>query len=251
MDDSPGGSSLRHQIYTNYIHGLDWLFPARCAGCGKAGEHWCAKCRETIRILKYPLCAKCGKPIKRTGICEDCQRKAPSYEKARSWAYYEGRLRKALVGAKYRRNLALGLVFANAIERLLAEQDWKIDLLLPIPLAGERHMRRGYNQVNLFARPLSLGTRLSFSPKALERRVETASQVGLSIEERWRNVDGVFKAKAGLVKGKRILLLDDVMTTGATLSSAASALKKMGAQAVYALTIARTILGNDPAIAID
>jgi len=154
-------------------------------------------------------------------------------------------VRKALLSAKYRRDLALGLVFAQYLLQLLDEQDWEIDSIVPVPLAKGRLLQRGYNQVELFARPLALMLPLQFRPKALKRKLETSSQIGLSLEARWGNVKNAFEAKPHHVAAKRILLLDDVMTTGATLSAASDALLRAGAGAVFAITVARAVPDDD------
>jgi ComF family protein len=120
------------------------------------------------------------------------------------------------------------------------ELNWNIDMIVPIPLGRQRYKERGYNQVAMIAKPLALAMGVEFAPKALARRKETRSQVGLSKQERRENVNGVFQAGAG-VTGKTILVMDDVATTGSTLSSSAEALFASGAKDVYALTVARAL----------
>lgn len=117
---------------------------------------------------------------------------------------------------------------------------WKVDLVAPIPLGKQRLRERGYNQVAMIAKPLAMGLGLKYSPEALARQKETRSQVGLSREERRRNVRDAFRADAG-VRGKIVLIMDDVSTTGSTLSSCAGALYSSGAKDVYALTVARAL----------
>jgi ComF family protein len=110
-----------------------------------------------------------------------------------------------------------------------------------VPLARGRQNERGYNQAGLIARPLSMALGLDYESKALVRRRETRSQVGLSRAERHANVRGAFEAARRRVSGRSILLLDDVATTGATLSACASALYSEGAGGVYAFTLARAL----------
>ena len=121
----------------------------------------------------------------------------------------------------------------------LQNLEWPVSMVLPIPLSLSRQMERGYNQAALIARPLALALGLTYAPKALARWRDTRSQVGLSREQRCENVSGVFRAARGLVRGRTILLIDDVATTGSTLSSAAEALLVDGALQVYAFTAAR------------
>jgi ComF family protein len=147
----------------------------------------------------------------------------------------------ALHRLKYRRDIGLGEALSNQLAEFVDRLEWPIDMLTPIPLGKKRLRERGYNQVAMIAKPLSLQLGLDYYPKALIRARETRSQVGLSAKERQENVQNVFLADGKMVKGRSILLMDDVSTTGATLSSAAEALYLSGARAVYATTVARAL----------
>jgi ComF family protein len=118
---------------------------------------------------------------------------------------------------------------------------WQIDVIIPVPLGVARQKERGYNQAALIARPVALGTGRSYRPKALSRVRETKTQVGLSIEERRKNVGGAFKAERQRVVDKNVLLIDDVLTTGSTMEACAAALIEAGAGKVYGLTLARAL----------
>jgi ComF family protein len=119
--------------------------------------------------------------------------------------------------------------------------DWPIDLVVPIPLGKKRRRERGYNQVALVAMPLAASLEWPYVPQALKRTRDTRSQVGLSYEERRENITNAFVADARLVRDRAVLLMDDVATTGATLSAAASALNAAGARKIFALTLARAL----------
>lgn len=119
-------------------------------------------------------------------------------------------------------------------------QPWDIEMVIPIPLGKERLRKRGYNQVGMIARPLALALDVRYESDGLVRRKETLSQVGLSRQQRKENVSRAFAAHAD-VKGRAVLVVDDVSTTGATLSSGADALYESGARDVFALTVARAI----------
>jgi ComF family protein len=153
---------------------------------------------------------------------------------------FEDPVRKALHRLKYRHDVALGDALAAQMLQYVRGLDWNADMIVPIPLGRQRHKERGYNQVGMIAKPLALALDVDFMPHALVRSRETRSQVGLSKQERRRNVHGAFQAWAG-VNGKTVLVLDDVSTTGSTLSSAAEALYASGAEDVYALTVARAL----------
>jgi ComF family protein len=120
------------------------------------------------------------------------------------------------------------------------QNEWPLDMVIPVPLSASRQRERGYNQAALLAYPFSLTSGLDYQPQALSRIRETPSQIGLTVKERHRNVHNAFSADNDKVFGRNILLIDDVMTTGATLDACAGALKAQGAGPVYALTLART-----------
>lgn len=124
----------------------------------------------------------------------------------------------------------------------VANYESQFDIVIPVPLGRERLKERGYNQANLLAHPIALQVNRPFTPQALFRSRETGSQVGLNAQERKQNVKNAFQGRPSLVAGKRILLVDDVATTGATLSECSTALKQAGAEHVIALTLARAVM---------
>jgi ComF family protein len=122
---------------------------------------------------------------------------------------------------------------------------WEIDLVIPMPLGKKRMQERGYNQVALFAEPLAYTLGWEYAPRALWKARETRSQVGLNISQRKKNVDDAYQADAAVVRGKTVLLMDDVATTGSTVSASTKALLDAGARDVYVLTIARALSHHD------
>jgi ComF family protein len=227
-------------LYRWFWLGLDWIYPPTCGGCGKHGERWCADCQEAVTTIRPPLCPKCGQPQDSGELCHACTFSPPRFTALRSWAIFGGPVRKALHELKYKRNVALGEIFGRQLIHCLSRFSWKVDVVVPVPLGIARLAERGYNQASLLARPVALGMGIPFCPHGLSRVRETRSQVDLNAAERKGNVAGAFQARAGLVKGRMILLVDDVATTGATLDACASALLEVGAISVYALTLART-----------
>jgi ComF family protein len=137
--------------------------------------------------------------------------------------------------------MGLGEALSVPLSGFVASLHWPLDVLAPIPLGRKRLQERGYNQVDLIARPLSLALGLEYRPRALKRKRETVSQVGLSAAERRENMQDAFLADPRFVRGKVVLVVDDVATTGSTLSSCAEALHQSGAADVYALTVARAL----------
>jgi len=150
-------------------------------------------------------------------------------------------VQQALHQLKYRRNIGLGEALAAQVSTFVAGLGWPVNMIVPIPLGKKRLKERGYNQVAMVAKPLSLQLGIDYRPAALVRARETRSQVGLSALERKQNVSNAFHADKVKVEGHTALLMDDVSTTGATLSSAAEALYASGARDVYAVTLARAL----------
>jgi ComF family protein len=142
---------------------------------------------------------------------------------------------------KYKRNVALGEFFSRQLIGCLAQLDWGVEVIIPVPLGIARLAERGYNQAALLARPLALGMGVAYRPNSLERIKETRSQVDLNAMERKQNVAGAFHARPELVRGRSVMLVDDVATTGATLDACAAALLAGGAISVYALTLTRAV----------
>jgi ComF family protein len=230
-------------IYHWFWQSLDWLYPPVCGGCGKKGQRWCPTCQGQVKQLGSQVCPRCGSPQVVPQLCPSCQTKTGTNMIVRSWAIFAGPVREAVHRLKYRRDLGLGEALAQPLYGLLVSLNWQIDLVVPVPLSPERLKERGYNQVSTVARPLALATGFHYRPQALVRVKETRSQVGLSPQQRRENVAMAFRAYSELVRGKHVLIVDDVMTTGATLESCAEAVIGAGASSVKGLTLTRAVLG--------
>ncbi|MEP6894215.1 MAG: phosphoribosyltransferase family protein [Chloroflexota bacterium] len=147
---------------------------------------------------------------------------------------------------KYRRSVTgLGDVLAAQLVEYVRSLAWVLDMVIPVPLGRKRLQERGYNQVGLVARPLAYELELAYAPKALWKSRETRSQVGLTISQRRENVSKAYQANPSVVKRKSILLMDDVATTGSTISACTEALLSAGANEIYSLTIARALSHHD------
>ncbi|HET6845663.1 MAG TPA: ComF family protein [Anaerolineales bacterium] len=164
---------------------------------------------------------------------------APRYFRLRSWALFSHPIRPALHQLKYHGDIGLAEALVPQFAAFARRLNWNVDVLVPVPLGKDRQKQRGYNQAGLISWPLSLALGIRHAPQALKRTRETASQVGLNRQERHENVRGAFNASSEWIAGRTVLILDDVATTGATLSSCADALLVAGAQDVFALTVAR------------
>jgi ComF family protein len=146
---------------------------------------------------------------------------------------------------KYRGNRAFGESLALQMVDYFRSLQWKVDMIIPAPLGKKRLQERGYNQVALVAEPLAYAVGVKYAPKALWKARETRSQVGLNVSDRQKNVQNAYQADARVVKEKSIVIMDDVATTGSTISACTDALLAAGASEVYALTVARALAHHD------
>lgn len=235
----PARASLVYPAYRWLWSSLDWLFPPQCGGCGQSGSRWCPACQTAARRITPPICPVCGRNQISQNLCQKCRQTLPHYTALRSWAVFDGSVRKALHRLKYKRDIALGEALSRHLFDVYISQGWQVDLVVPVPLGVARQAERGYNQSALLAKPLAIGCGLPYHPRALRKTRDTLSQVGLTLEQRWNNVAGSFEALPDYVQGRRVLVVDDVSTSGATLNACAQALATAGAVQVYGLTLAR------------
>jgi ComF family protein len=233
---------------------LHALLPVECAGCGVAlGDDpipfFCRRCWEGITPLHGPVCTRCGHPFSSpvalvyspTHLCSVCRLRPPSYTHTRSAYPYAPPLRDAITLFKYKGKVAL----ANALGDLMwaAWHDVPdVDLLMPVPLHSARLREREFNQSLLLVDRLNRRLRLPVSHHNLVRQRRTPPQTELTRRQRRQNLRRAFVVlRPDEVAGKRILLVDDVFTTGTTVNECAKTLRKAGAGEVYVLTLARTI----------
>ena len=145
---------------------------------------------------------------------------------------------------KFGSDVGLSEVFSKFLIEVYTNLHWDVDLVTSVPLGKMRAKDRGFNQSALIAFPLALYIGIPFSPRALSRIRETRSQVNLTVLERHENVKLAFRSREDIVKYKKILIVDDISTTGATITACANALLEVGAQEIYGLTIAKTKYNN-------
>ena len=188
------------------------------------------------------ICRCCGRALTgegATALCRDCRAAPPPLVQMRAPLRYAEPTSRLIHRLKYEGQFALARPLAGAL--IAGWPAWRPapDLIVPIPLHPRRRRRRGYNQSELLARPLAEAVGVACSATALRRTRHTAPQVGLGPEARAANVQGAFDAAAEEVAGRTILLIDDVLTTGATMTAAAAALLAVGAASVSAYCLAR------------
>jgi len=218
---------------------LDLLFPARCVGCGAGGTFVCAACVAALPEAAAPRCSRCWRPGV-DGVCRPCLLDPPPFDALFAAYVYSGLARELVHHLKYRETTALAAPMASLLAGALAGRTSAVDVIVPVPLSGVRRRTRGYNQSEALARALGRELGLPVSTRALSRRRHAPPQArSAGAEERLVNVQGAFAARADEADGRRVLLLDDVTTTGATLRSSAGALREAGARWVWAVAFAR------------
>lgn len=219
---------------------LNALAAPRCQFCGQAcGDlALCPACHRDLPWNRI-ACPRCARPQSHAAPCARCSRRPPPWSAAWSAFRLEAPVREAIHQLKYRAGLRQARVFGRLLgETLLASVPDRPPLLLPVPLHRHRLMRRGYNQAQELAREVAAVTGQRLVPDQAQRLRATPDQIGLSAAQRRRNLRGAFRASASL-DGQRVALLDDVMTTGATLGALAQACREAGAVEVQAWSLAR------------
>lgn len=231
---------------------VDAVLPPQCLACDAlvaAPGSLCAACWQAADFIAPPFCTRCGIPFEfdagSGALCGACAAQEPDYDRARAVLRYDDVARRLVIAFKHGDRCEGAPAFGRWLARAGGELIAQADLIVPVPLHRNRLWRRRYNQSALLAQGLvrALGRGAPpLVPDLLVRRRATPSQGGLSADQRRRNVRGAFAVQRGQearVGGKRILLIDDVMTTGATVAACASALEHAGVAAVDVLTLAR------------
>jgi ComF family protein len=233
---------------------LGYCIPSRCSYCRTPLDdfpvpYFCSSCWEELSPLPAPLCPRCGSPFgspealtaSPDHLCRHCRKEPPDLDQALAAGMFEGQLREAIHVYKYRPLMALGAPLAEWMTRRIRMIE-HLDLVIPVPLHRSRLRKRGFNQALLLAQGASAAFSVPLHYHNLVRTRPTRPQVELSGKDRTANVDGAFALLRGHeVKGKRVLLVDDVLTTGATMNECSRTLREAGAEAVVALTLARAV----------
>jgi ComF family protein len=238
---------------------LNFLYPPRCAGCGArfsiaAVDRVCAPCLLGIERLHEPLCARCGMPLEEAqagggSICVRCARSLPRFRMARAAARYRahaddrgGMLASMIRRHKYGLDQSLGRALAECLGTELPMRRGDYDLVIPVPLHRGRLHWRGFNQAGLLAIEVARRLECTLDVTSLTRTRSTAPQTANDLDTRRRNVRRAFAIRrADAVRERRVLLVDDVMTTGATADECARTLLAAGARTVDVFTLARAL----------
>ena len=226
--------------WLNIIHAR--LFPDRCCLCLSPGHSGIELCGDCLAELPWSTsaCVRCALPVTRNAnisLCSRCQKEPPAVDRCEALFSYLSPVDRWIQRLKFHQDLGLAHLFGHLLAKQLQGQGENVELL-PVPLHSRRLRQRGYNQSLEICRPLlARGFRLTGAD--IQRTRSTSAQSDLPAAARTANIRGAFSVKGNL-NGKNILIIDDVMTTGATLNELARTLKKAGARQIHAWVIART-----------
>lgn len=229
---------------------IDFVLPPRCPLCSAQVDSpdspsLCASCFSEVTFITPPYCLKCGTPFasqtEESHLCGQCMAGTNAYDMARAIYAFSGSAREAIHAFKYRKKTYLAKILIGLMEgRPPPLRISQYDKLVPVPLHRNRLSQRGYNQSVLLAREMGRRHGVPVDEGALKRTRDSIPQVELTGAERQKNVKGVFSLEGDVVE-KKILLVDDVFTTGATVNECAKVLRKGGARRIDVFTLARTV----------
>jgi len=222
----------------------DAVLPPACVCCGNFLEKTglCNSCWNEIKWISEPKCEICGQPLEQE-TCNYCIGNQNYFDKAVSVIVYEGLARQMILKFKDSDFSIYSSIFAQWMNRVIQEFSDEIDLLVSVPISRKRRLKRKYNQSELLCRELRDLSKLNYEPRILKKIKETPSQKSLNRETRLKNLQNSFAIDQNFqLKNRVILLIDDVITTGATANTCAKLLKEAGAKKVYVATLARVML---------
>lgn len=252
-------NAVQHALHTirKLAPLVDALYPPQCAGCQRSGFVLCPGCLSQVKALPSPFCQRCGTPItpmaptapivqpSQPGICQSCTRFPPYITALRAAYIYEEPLRACIHALKYDGNTRLADPLGLLLARAYARYALAADAIIPVPLHHQRFQQRGYNHAALLAEVCAQRLRIPYFEHLLLRQRDTPSQVGLTYQQRQQNVQDAFLCSPtlapGRLRGRTILIIDDVCTSGATLEACAPPLFAAGAKAVWGLALAKPV----------
>lgn len=240
---------LRLNVLDYKLAFLDLILPDYCIICNKRISEkimLCPSCIKRINMIESPICPKCGLPYtkscKEDHLCGRCLKDKMFFDKAWQVGYYNGVLRKTITSLKYNGKTGISSYLGKLMATKIVNEKNKIDyhFLIPVPLHMNKIKGRGYNQSYFLAKEVGKILKLKVEFKNLSKIIDAPSQTGLSIRERKKNVKETFYLKnSSRIQNKKILLIDDVYTSGATINECARVLKRGGAETVDVLTLGR------------
>lgn len=225
---------------------LDLIYPRYCPLCEEIlpyqGGSICPGCVKKLKKVEAPRCFRCGKMLGDEGVeyCRDCQETPKHFERGYPAFVYTGSIKKALYAFKYKNQRDYARFFSKCIWQIYGPDLRKLQVegIVPVPIHKSRKRRRGYNQAQLLAKELSTYMNIPVYPHYLLRKIKTNPQKDLGEKSRFKNLKNAFKIGGNKIKLKRVLLVDDIYTTGATIESCTQVLLKAGAETVFYTSVA-------------
>ena len=237
---------------------IELLYPPTCPGCDKilsSAEHevgFCLKCQKKIRLVGRNACMKCGSTVSSdtTEFCQDCRKKTHYFDQAKSVYRYSGAMKPAMYKFKYSNRRCYGRIFASQTVKMYGSWIRKIgvEMIIPIPMYLPKQRKRGYNQAEVYARALSSETGIPVLNEIVRRDCDTAPMKQLNARERVKNLRTAFKLSENVVQFRKVLLVDDIYTTGTTMDTVAELLKTGGIKEVYGLCVCTGEAIDEPVI---
>lgn len=230
-------SKWKERIYSVF-------FPRRCPICDKAvvyGRDICEECEGELPYIVEPACKKCGKQLldEQAEYCLDCSRKKHYYKQGKAVFSYQKGMRTSMYRFKYAGRREYAAFYARTAKEQL--ENWVlrtgIEVVIPIPMYRRKQRKRGYNQAEVFARALGEEIELPVATKLVKRVKNTIPQKELNDRQRKDNLKGAFQLETNIVKYKKILLVDDIYTTGSTIDAVAKCFLEAGIEEVYFMTV--------------
>ena len=222
---------------------LDIFYPVSCSGCNAdTGTVLCESCIDTFRLVEEEqTCPICGRLLGKSIVCGACMQEKRSFRRGYFGYYFEGRLRDAIHAFKFSGRIDAGRHLVRLLNKRLIGIAQEFDCIVPLPVTEKRLWQRGFNQSFIIAEEIAALTGKEIYPAVLVKTKRTQDQYTLSKEERRKNISGVFAVKNGRqIAGKRVLLVDDLFTTGYTAHEASHSLIKSSAKEVVFFALART-----------
>lgn len=223
---------------------LEILYPGRCAICDEievTGNGICPSCKNKVHVVGEPACKKCGKPLvdEREEFCVDCGKKQHVYTQGKAVFVYEGGIRNSMYRFKYGNKREYAEFYANAAAEKYGVwlKKIKAEVLLPVPMYSRKKRLRGYNQAEVFARALGRKTGILVEEHFIKRVRNTTPQKELNESQRHSNLKNAFKLTTDIVKYKKVVLVDDIYTTGSTMDEISKILKESGVENIYYICI--------------
>lgn len=217
------------------------LYPPRCPLCGEISDGFCTKCRQKAKYVTGPRCFKCGKPVlsEEAEYCSDCIRIGHSFTAGRSLLVYEDMVKKSIYSIKYGNKREYLEYYAEDICKFLGENlcKWAPEVIIPIPMYRKKQRARGFNQAEVLAGYLGKQLEIQVCSDVLIKVRETPDQKELDRASRRSNLKNAFYVAMPDLPWKKVLLVDDVYTTGSTMDAAASVLMEHGAEKIFFVTI--------------